>query len=195
MRRRTLLILALSLLLVIPAVVAVASGFDAVGAPAETADQVQERARDCGDCLYGATNPERDQVRDRDQDRTNAPDVTGDRDQLQEQKQLRIHEPATGEVREQVQEQKQLRVHEPATGGVSEQVQTRERAQVRDESNCDGDGLQLREQVRTEAQRELELGEPQGEQKGFGPGAETGNGPQHDGPADGTGNQFGQGGR
>ena len=176
MRRRTMLILALSLLLVIPAVVAVAaSGYDAVGSPAETADQVQEQARDCGDCLYGATNPERDQVRDRDQDRTNAPDVSGDRDQVQEQKQLRIHEPASGEA-----------------GG---QVQAREREQVREETDCEGDGLQLREQVRTEAQREPRLAEPQGEQKGYGPGAETGHGPQHEGPADGTGNQFGQGGR
>ena len=171
MKRRTLLILALSLLLVIPAVVAVAaSGSDAVGTPAVTADQVQERARDCGDCLYGT--PERDQIRDRDQDQTKAPD--GDRDQVQAQKQLRIHDPATGE---------------------GERVQTREREQVRDETNCDGEGLQLREQVRTEAQRELKLAEPQGEQKGFGPGAETGNGPLHEGPADGTGNQFGRGGR
>ena len=213
MRRRTLLILALSLLLVIPAVMALAaSGFDAPGTPAETADQVQEQARDCGDCLYG--DPDRDQVRDRDQDRTNAPAVSGDRDQIQEQKQLRIHVPATGEVREQVQEQKQfrihvpatgevreqvqeqkqLRVHEPATGEVSEQVQTRERAQVRDETNCVGDEMHLREQVRTEERRELKLGEPQGEQKGFGPGAETGNGPQHESPAD-TGNQFGRGDR
>lgn len=176
MRRRTLMILALSLLLAIPAVVAVAaSGFDTVGTPAATADRVQEQARDCGDCLFGATNPERDQVRDRDQDRTKAPDVTGDRDQLQEQQQLRIHEPASGEA--------------------GEQVQAREREQVREEPNCDGVGLQLREQVRTEARRELKLSEPQGEQRGFGPGAETGNGPQHDGPADGTGNQFGQGGR
>jgi hypothetical protein len=171
-----MMILALSLLLVIPAVVAVAaSGDDSVGTPAATADQVQEQARDCGDCQYGATNPERDQVRDRDQDRTNAPDVTGDRDQLQEQKQLRIHEPASGEA--------------------GAQVQVREREQVREETNCDGDGLQLREQVRTEARRELKLAEPQGEQKGLGSGAEAGNGPQHDGPADGTGNQFGQGGR
>lgn len=176
MKRRTLMILALSLLLAIPAVVAVAaSGFDTVGTPAVTADRVQEQARDCGDCLYGATDPDRDQVRDRDQDQTKAPDVAGDRDQAQEQKQLRIHEPATGEM--------------------GEQVHTREREQVRDQSHCDGDGLQLRQQVRTEAQRELKLAEPQGEPKGFGPGAETGNGPQHDGPADRTGNQFGQGGR
>ena len=49
--------------------------------------------------------------------------------------------------------------------------------------------------MRTEAQRELKLAERQGEQKGFGPAAETGNGPLHEGPADGTGNQFGQGGR
>jgi hypothetical protein len=174
MKRRTLMILALSLLLVIPAVVAVAaSDFDTVGTPAATADRVQDQDRDCGDCLYGATTPDRDQVRD--QDRTTAPDVAGDRDQIQEQKQLRIHE--------------------PATGGVGDQIQAREREQVRDESNCDGDGLQLREQVRTEAQRELKLSEPQGEQKGFGPGAESGNGPLHDGPADGTGNQFGRGDR
>jgi hypothetical protein len=168
MRRRTLMILALSLMLVIPAVVAVAaSGVDTVGTPAVTADRVQEQARDCGDCLYGA--PERDQVRDRDQDQTKAPDVAGDRDQVQEQKQLRIHEPAAGEA--------------------GDQVQARKREQVRDQSDCDGDGLQLREQVRTEAQRELKLAE----QKGYGPGAETGNGPMHEGPADGTGNQFGPG--
>jgi ribosomal protein S6E (S10) len=160
------MILALSVLLVIPAVVAVASsGVDTVGTPAVTADRVQEQARDCGDCLYGA--PERDQVRDRDQDQTKAPDVAGDRDQVQ----------------------KQLRIHDPVTAG--DQVQTREREQVRDQSNCDGDGLQMREQVRTEAQRELKLAE----QQGYGPGAETGNGPLYEGPADGTGNQFGQGGR
>lgn len=176
MRSRTLLILALSLLLVIPALMAVAaSDFDTVGTPAVTADQVQEQARDCGDCLYGATAPERDQIRDRDQDQTNAPDVAGDRDQIQEQKQLRIHEPATGVA--------------------GDQIQARERTQVRDESNCDGEGLMLREQVQTEAQRQLQLAEPQGGQMGFGPGAETGNGPLHEGPADGTGNQFGQGGR
>ncbi len=175
MRRRTLLVLALSLLLVIPAVVAVAAGSsDSVETPAGTAE-VQEQVRDCGDCQYGATNPERDQVRDRDQDQTDAPDVAGDRDQIQEQKQLRIHEPPTGEA--------------------GEQVRAREREHVREEANCDGDGLQLREQVRTEAQRELKLAEPQSVQKGFGPGAETGNGPQHDGPADGTGNQFGRGDR
>ena len=150
MRRRTLMILALSLMLVIPAVVAVAaSGVDTIGTPAVTADRVQEQARDCGDCLYGATNPERDQVRDRDQDQTKAPDVAGDRDQVQEQKQLRIHEPATGEA--------------------GDQVQARVREQVRDQSDCDGDGLQVREQVRTEAQRELKLAE----HKGYGPGAES----------------------
>lgn len=176
MRRRTLLILALTLLLVIPAVVAVAtSGSDADGTPAVTADRVQGQARECGDCLYGGTDAERDQVRDRDQDRTTAPDVAGDRDQVQEQKQLRIQEPATGEV--------------------GDQIQTREREQLRDQSNCDGDGLQLREQVRTESQRESQLGEAQGGQKGFGPGAETGNGPLHEGPTDGTGNGFGRGNR
>ena len=176
MKRRTLMILALSLLLAIPAVVAVAaSDFDPVGTPAVTADRVQEQTRDCGDCLYGATNPERDQVRAGNQDQTMAPDVAGDPDQVQERKQLRIHEPANGEV--------------------GERAQAREREQLRDQSNCDGDGLQLREQVRTEAQRELKLAEPQGEQKGFGPGAETGTGPLHEGPADGSGNQFGRGDR
>ncbi len=172
MRRRTLMILALSLLLVIPAVVAVAaSGFDTVGTPGVTADRVQEQARDCGDCLYGATNPERDQVRDRDQDKTKAP--AGDRDRIQEQKQLRIHE--------------------PATGGDGEQAQVHKREQVRDETNCDGERLQAREQMRAEVPRQMKLA--QGEQKGYGPGSETGNGPMREGRADGTGNQFGQGGR
>lgn len=176
MRHRTLLILALSMLLVIPAVVATASnGFDAAAKPAATADRVQEQARDCGDCAYGATDPERDQVRDRDQDQTKAPDVTGDRDQIQEQRQLRIHEPVAGEV--------------------GEQVQAREREQVRDQADCDGDGLELRERVRNEERRETKLAEPQGGQQGFGPGAGTGNGPLHGGPADGTGNQFGRGDR
>ena len=170
MRRRTLLILALALLLVVPAVVAVAgTGFDTVESAAVIADQTQERARDCGECLDDATTPDRDQVRDRDQDRTNAPE-DADRNQVQEQKQLRIHEPGSAQVGDQVRDQ------------------VRDREQVRDQTDCDGDGLQLREQVRTEAQHELKLAEPQGEQKGHGPGAQTGSGP----PGDGTGSRFGR---
>ena len=147
MRRRTLLIIALSLLLVIPAVMAVASsGFETDVAPAVTADKVQEQSRDCGECLYESTIAERDQVRDRDQDRTNAP---SDADQ------------------KQIQEQKQLRIQEPATGDGGEETRTREREQVRDEADCVGDGLQLREQVRAEAQIEHRLAEPQGEGAGY----------------------------
>lgn len=174
MRRRTLLILALSLLLVIPAVVAAAaSGSDAVGSSAVTADRLQEQARDCGACLYDSVNPDRDQVRDQDQDRTNAPVVVGD----------------------QIQEQKQLRLHEPPTGEVGEQTQARDRAQVRDRTSCDDAGLQLREHVRTEAQLELNLAEFRGEQQGYGPGVGGGAGPLGESPADGAGNQFGVSGR
>ena len=195
MRRRTLLILALSLLLVVPAVMAVASSGSDFDSGSMTVDQVREQAqdRDCAECGYDSVVAERDQIRGRDQDRTNAPDV--DREEIQEQKQLRIHDPASDVDGERIQEQKQLRIHDPASDVDGEQVQTREREQVRDQANCDGDGLQLREQVRTEAQQQLKLAEPQGEQQGYGPGSESGNGPLHEGPEDGTGNQFGRGGR
>ncbi len=175
MRRRTLLILALSLLLVIPAVMAVASSGPDFDSGSMTAEQVREQAqdRDCAECGYDSVVAERDQIRGRDQDRTNAPDVD----------------------REEIQELKQLRIHDPASDQAGEQVQTREREQVRDQANCDGDGLQQREQVRTEAQQQLKLAEPQGEQQGYGPGSEAGNGPLHEGPEDGTGNQLGRGGR
>ena len=153
MKRRTLLILALSILLVIPALVAAAAnGFD-TETPVATANQ--------------------DRVQD--QDRTSSPSVVADRTQIRAQNQLRIHDPATSEA--------------------GEQAQVRAREQVRDEANCDGDGLHLREQVRTEARAELTRTEREGESHGYGPGAEAGNGPLHEGPADGTGNQFGRGDR
>jgi len=175
MKRRTLLILALSMLLVIPALVAAAaSGFDAE-TPVATVNQerVQDQSSDCGECLYESVDRDRDRVQD--QDRTNAPDVAADRTQIQAQNQLRIHDPASGEAGEQAQ----LRAHE----------------QRRDEANCDGDGMQLREHVRTEAQVELTSSERQSEPQGYGFGAEAGNGPLHEEPADGTGNQFGRGDR
>jgi hypothetical protein len=160
MRRKTLLTLALAMLLVVPAVMAMAStGFEKVGTIDTITAQVREQAqdRDCGECVN---------------DQSATPAVVGQRDQIRSRDQLQTQDPDLDQARDQ--------------------TQARDRDQVRDETNCDGDALQLRKQVRTEAQLETNLAGRQGEQKGIGPGAETGNGPVHEGPADGTGNQFGR---
>jgi hypothetical protein len=160
MRRKTLLILALAMLLVVPAVMAMASSdFDGIGTIDTITAQVRQQAqdRDCGECVN---------------DQSATPAVVGQRDQVRSRDQLQTQDPDLDRVRDQ--------------------IQARDRDQVRDETNCDGDALQLRKQVRTEAQLETNLAGRQGEQKGYGPGTEAGNGPLHEGPQDGAGNQFGR---
>lgn len=84
---------------------------------------------------------------------------------------------------------------------VQEQVQRRDQVQDRDRiydpDGCDGDGLQLREQVRAQAHAQTQVGPQASDQSNggaFGEGPRDGTGPLHEGPADGTG-QNGQRGR
>ncbi|MDH4280869.1 MAG: hypothetical protein OEZ14_16795 [Acidimicrobiia bacterium] len=83
------------------------------------------------------------------------------------------------------------------------QVQDRDRDQLRDPALVDGDPSTAPERVRNQAR--LGSNGENGEQRaeftggnpgaGFGEGVLDGTGPVHEGPADGTGNQFGRGDR
>ncbi len=77
-----------------------------------------------------------------------------------------------------------------------ERVQTREQTQIRsqlqDDATCDGEGSQLRHQLREQTQLGVRSSGDPASGNGSGPG--DGTGPIHEGPGDGTGNRYGQNG-
>lgn len=73
-------------------------------------------------------------------------------------------------------------------------LQVRDRDQLRDAALVDGDPARVRQRVR-EHVRTASDGENGTAGAGFGEGVLDGTGPRHDGPADGTGSQFGRGDR
>lgn len=75
---------------------------------------------------------------------------------------------------------------------VQTQLQAQSRERIHDPSECDGDAQHLREQVRTRTHTTHRVDErPTG--SGFGAGPQDGSGPLHEGPGDGSGNQYGRG--
>lgn len=108
----------------------------------------------------------------------------------------------------QDQAQQQDRVQDPTECGACRRLageevqgaavagdQARIRERMQDSTECDGEGVQLRQQLHSQTQAAAGAGLGGGAGAAYGAGPQDGTGPIHEGPADGTGNRYGAGGR